>query len=362
MQLSDIIKNEILKKGPISFHDYMEMCLYYPELGYYTSVKDKIGPQGDYYTSSCLSTIFGTLVAEQLTEMWRLLGEGDFTIVEYGAGMGQLCHDILQSLKDDEPFYKKLNYCIIEKSPTMRAKEKAHLVEKVNWIDSINEINGFTGCVLSNELVDNLAVHRVAMGDELMEIFVTYDEGRFTEILMPASDELKGYFEELHVRLPKGYQTEINLEATDWVRNIAGGMGKGYVLTIDYGYPSRDLYHPYRKEGTMVCYNKHRVNYSPYIDIGRQDITTHVNFTALYHWGLKYGLNGCGFTDQAHFLLALGFEDQLKKMQEPDAYRNYQKNQFLKNTLLNDMGRKFKVLIQEKEAPKKKLKGLQLSA
>ncbi len=357
MFLSDIITEKILSEGPISFHDFMDMCLYYPGLGYYTSTKDKIGKKGDYYTSPSLTPAFGATIGRQLEEMWRLLGEPEFTVVEYGAGMGFLCHDILEFLKSNNAFYDKLNYCIIEKSPAMREKATLHLPEKVRWYDSIADLGTITGCVLSNELLDNFAVHRVVMAEELMEIFVDHRNG-FVEILQPASRELKDYFSELDVTLPTGYCTEVNLEATKWIREIAGALEKGYVLTIDYGYASHELYREYRCRGTLMCYNRHKINDHPYSNIGEQDITTHVNFSALHHWGMKNGLNSCGFTDQAHFLLSLGFEDHFKKKGLENNDLDGGKIAFLLHTLLVDMGSKFKVLIQEKGAAERKLSGL----
>lgn len=362
MQLSEIIIGKIGSEGPVSFHDFMEMALYYPELGYYTSTKDKIGTKGDFYTSSNLSSVFGAMIGRQLEEMWEILGREDFTIVEYGAGTGALCHDILNYLKNNRELYDKLNYCIIEKSPVMRAKEKTHLHEKVSWYDSVQDIPEFTGCILSNELLDNLAVHQIVMEDELMEVFVDY-KNDFIELLRPAKKELKDYFTELNVLLPKGFRTEINIEAIEWIKEIAVSLKKGYVITIDYGFHSSELYQDYRRTGTLVCYNNHSVNDNPYNYIGEQDITTHVNFSALIHWGSKYGLEYCGFTDQGHFLLGLGFKEYLKKMlQEPGPdYMNFKKELFLTRTLLVDMGRKFKVLIQGKGIPKHKLLGLMLS-
>jgi SAM-dependent MidA family methyltransferase len=361
MQLAEIIKQRIEKEGPISFHDFMEMSLYYPELGYYTSAPDKIGSNGDYYTSPNLTPVFGAMIGHQLEEMWSSLGEKEFTIVEYGAGTGSLCHSILDFLKNNPKLYHQLNYCIIEKSPVMREKEKAHLHEKVSWYNSIQEIPEITGCILSNELVDNFSVHQVVMEDELMEVFVDYQNG-FVEILKPAGEELIDYLAELKVMLPKGFRTEINLEATDWIKEIGTSLKKGYVITIDYGYPSSELYREYRSSGTLICYNRHKVNDHPYADVGRQDITSHVNFSALNHWGLKSGLEYCGFTEQGHFLLALGFRDYLKKTEIPgEDYLNYKKEVFLTRTLLMDMGSKFKVLIQHKGMTKPELLGLKFS-
>lgn len=361
--LSDIIKKRIREEGPISFHDYMEMALYYPEKGYYTSPQARIGETGDFYTSSNLTPAFGAMIGRQLEEMWENLGRGRFTIVEYGAGTGVLCHDILDYLSHNQEFYDQLNYCIIEKSPSMREKEQQHLHEKVNWYSSIHDIPKITGCILSNELLDNFSVHQVVMEDELLEVFVGYDDG-FTEILQPASKELVEYRAELNVVLPKGFRTEINLEATEWIKDIAFHLKEGYVITIDYGYLSEELYNNRHRDGTLICYNKHKVNTHIYESIGEQDITAHVNFSALYHWGKKYGLQECGITNLADFLLALGFKSYLRytlsQEKDQDLMTMAKKESFLSRTLLIDMGRKYKVLIQQKGIDKHDLTGLKL--
>lgn len=361
MDLAAIIKEKIHNEGPISFHDFMEMALYYPELGYYTGPKDKIGRTGDFFTSSNLTYAFGAMIGRQLEEMWRLMGGGEFTIVEYGAGTGALCADILDFVRQNPEMYNRLHYAIIEKSPAMRALEKERVSEKVSWYASIDELAPVTGCILSNELLDNLSVHRVAMGDELMEIFVD-DQNGFTEILKPAGAEIKNYLDELHVRLPRGYKTEVNLEATKWVSDVAASLKKGYVLTIDYGFQSAGLYKPHRSEGTLLCYKEHQINDNFYNDIGMQDITAHVNFTALCHWGLKNGLGCCGLVNQANFLLALGIKNYLRETAPSgtNIAELAMKEAMLTRTLLVEMGSKFKVLIQQKDMYGHQLTGLSL--
>jgi SAM-dependent MidA family methyltransferase len=158
MSLSEIIIEKIKNEGPLSFRDFMEMSLYYPELGYYTSTTDKIGKNGDFYTSSDLTSLFGAIIGKQIEEMWEVAGMEPFTIIEFGAGTGLLCHDILDYLKNNMKLYDELNYCIIEKSPGLREKQKSHLHEKVSWHNSTEEIQAVTGCVLSNEVVDNFSV------------------------------------------------------------------------------------------------------------------------------------------------------------------------------------------------------------
>lgn len=364
--LSEIIRNKILIEGPISFHDFMEMALYYPGLGYYTSTRDKIGIRGDYYTSPHLTEIYGKLIARQLEEMWLLLEKKDFTVVEYGAGMGVLCLDILNYLKYNSELYEKLRYCIIEKSETMRRKELevlngAGITDgKISWYDSISEITAFTGCVLASEVLDNFSVHKVVMEESgLMEVFVDYHFG-FIEVQKPASDILKDYFTRLNVILPEGFHAEVNLQAIEWIKEISVSLKKGFVLTVDYGFPSSELYRPYRRLGTLICYNKHTVNDLPYCDIGQQDITAHVNFSALNLWGTRHGLSNCGFTTQSQFLTALGLAELLRKPEET-RMNNYRLKEklLLLHTLLLSMGKRLKVMIQHKGLQQPVLSGLQ---
>ncbi|SHG78278.1 SAM-dependent methyltransferase, MidA family [Flavobacterium fluvii] len=359
MLLSNIIIGRIKKEGPILFRDFMEMALYYPELGYYNSQQDKIGANGDFYTSANVSGTFGAMIGRQIEEMWQILEKKPFKIVEYGAGTGLLCHDILDYLKNNTLLYKNLNYCIIEKSVHMQELQKKLLIEKVCWYSAIQEIYEIEGCILSNELIDNFSVHQVIMEDQLMEVFVDYQDG-FVEVLKPAKEELIDYFDNLNIHLPKGFRTEVNLEALSWMKEVAQYLRKGYAITIDYGYMSSELYKNNRSCGTLLCYHKHQTNDNPYQFIGEQDITTHTNFSALIHWGSQFGLDCCGIVDQASFLLGLG----IKEYQEA-ALKNNQGNleiamqeSIINYRLLVDMGMKLKVMIQQKGMPKHPLLGL----
>lgn len=362
MELIKQILKRIRAHGPLSFRDFMETALYHPRLGYYMASRDRIGPGGDYYTSCCLGPVFGAMVAKQLAEMWRLSGETEFTIVEFGAGDGRLCADILQYFRDYTELYERLHYVIIEKSPHMRQKEKELLKHKVSWAVDLKSVGPFSGCVLSNELLDNFAVHRVVMKDKLMEVFVDDRDG-LAEILLPASARLNDYFDDLNVKLPDGYCTEVNLQAADWLADINQYLKRGFVLTIDYGYSSDELYHPRRSRGTLLCYSRHRLSEQFYENPGGQDITAHVNFTALSRWGDQYGLSCCGLTTQAAFLLALGFKTYLRQQVSAggDVLQLALQESRLTRTLLIDMGRKFKVMIQQKAMPDVHLTGLNVA-
>jgi SAM-dependent MidA family methyltransferase len=359
LNLSEHVIAQIREKGPIPFQEFMEISLYHPEMGYYTSAHEIIGNQGDFYTSATLTPAFGATIGRQLEEMWKIMGSNEFTIVEYGAGTGDLCKSILDYLKDNEKMYAQLRYCIIEKSPEMRNLEAKHLPYKVEWYNSILEIKGLNGCVLSNELLDNFAIHRVVMQEELMEVYVNYQNG-FTEVLRPAPSELKDYFRELNVELPWGYCTEVNIQAIDWITEIASALNTGYVITIDYGYENPAMYSTSKSEGSLLCYYKHSINDSPYTHIGEQDLTCHINFSALEHWGEKVGLNTCGITNQNYFLMSLGFREQLTRLfsKEDNVLQAAAKVAAISHTLLMDMGSKYKVLIQQKDLNGQKLTGL----
>lgn len=335
----------------------MEMSLYHPGYGYYSTSRTQVGKEGDFYTSPCVSSLFGEMIARQLEEMWYWLGRQPFSIVEYGAGTGLLCRDILHSLKKNTALYIDVRYHIVEKNWVMH--DRASLPEKVSWHEDISDVPPIAGCVLSNELIDNFSVHQVVMEEELKEVFVDYDNG-FKECLRPASQALKDYFMELGVELPWGFRTEINLQAIDWLGQVAGILEKGFVLTIDYGYPSRMLYDRHRSQGTIVCYHRHAINYSPYSHIGEQDITTHVNFSALCHWGSNYGLELGGYTNQAYFLQGLGLAAHLKELEEKGEMQQWSASEQISliRTLLMDMGGKFNVLIQYKGLRKPLLSGM----
>jgi len=240
MQPTQIVIDNIRQHGPLSFRDFMETALYHPVCGYYCSSTERIGTTGDYLTSPEISPVFGALVARQIEELWTLTPESPYTIVEFGGGNGKLCRDILSYLKSNPALYNNLSYFIVEKNHTMRKTQNQPFDPKVTWVDSVDLIPPFSGCVISNELVDNLAVHQVIMQDELMEILVDYTDGVFVERLVPASIPLKDYFSELNISLPKGFRTEVNLDAKKWLREVASLLQSGYVITIDYGGTSSE--------------------------------------------------------------------------------------------------------------------------
>ncbi len=369
--LRKFILSEI-KKGPVPFSQFMEWCLYHPDYGYYRLEKTKIGRDGDFFTGPCVHPVFGALVAKQLYQMAEQLGSKTFCVVEQGAGRGFLCEDVLRWAKTNvPPFYQHLRYYLLETSSFMIKEQKERLSEyekegKVVWIDSMAFEKGtlmIEGCFLSNELVDAFPVHRVVLGHEsLKEIYVTEDDGRLIEELGELSDpKIGSYFESMGVALQEGQRAEVNLKALDWIEKVSDCLRKGYVLTIDYGYLAKELYAPYRMEGTLLCYAQHRTSDNPYERLGEQDITAHVNFTGLIKKGEEVGLRFIGLVPQYQFLIALGLLEEVESlgrgMSEIDALQLRLSVKHLIEPEVG-MGEVFKVLIQHKGMGKPGLDGL----
>ena len=357
------IVNLIDKRGKITFADFMELALYHPEHGYYTSGKEKIGKKGDYYTSSDVHPVFGELIARQLEQMWRLMGKGRFTVVEMGAGKGRFCYDIINFIKKKFPeFFEEVDYKIVEISQNLIERQSSTLKgleDKVSW-ESLSE-DGFSfepviGSFLSNEFVDSLPVHQVAVENNcLKEIYVAIKDDKFCEVIDDLSDlALEDYFAKSKISLKEGQRAEVNLKALDWVKNISRYLKRGFVITIDYGYLAEDLYSEQRHRGTLMCYYEHITSENPYERVGSQDITSHVNFSSLMEAGNRCGLNTTGFTRQSKFLIALGILDEMNKVQGDIGKLLTIKNLFLPG----GMGDIFKVLIQHKGIDNPELIGL----
>jgi SAM-dependent MidA family methyltransferase len=373
MNLETIICEEIKRSpdGKISFDRWMDLALYHPDYGYYTSGNVKIGSKGDFFTSSSLGADFGELLAEQLIEMAEFLGNSQgFTVVEVGAGSGILAKDILDYLSRNYPdFYQSLSYIIIEQSQKLREQQQATLagyarVSWQNWTDLAN--NSLVGCVFSNELIDAFPVHRVVIeSGELREIYLGLGKP-FLEIIGELStDRIKDYFDLVGINIPsqlypEGYQTEVNLLALDWLETVNQKLDRGYILTIDYGYTAEKYYHPQRSQGTLQCYRQHQRYDNPYLFVGEQDITTHVDFTALQRQGEKLCLQNLGFTQQGLFLMALGLGNRLGELSQGkmDILTIFKRRDAL-HQLIDPTGLGgFGVLIQGKKVDEKILKGL----
>lgn len=356
--LEQIIRQRISADGGITFRDFMELSLYHEEHGYYMTDRTRIGREGDFFTSSSVHSLFGRLVGRQLQQMWEILGRtAPFTIAEQGAGEGYLCKDILDAIAEESPdFYRVLRYRLVEISPTNRQRQSQLLVEhheRVEWCET-EDLKGMEGCFLSNELVDAFPVHLVEYRDGVLhEVFVVEQGGALVEELRPVQTAVfYRHFAGLGIALTEGNRYEINLAAVDWIECVARLLQRGFVLTIDYGYPADILYAPWRRTGTFLCYHRHTTNENPFERIGEQDMTSHVDFTLLERAGAEAGLERLYFGEQYRFLIALGFVDALiqAEQRENDPKRAQALRLTLKNLIVPEggMGEIFKVLIQGK--------------
>lgn len=366
--LAELIAEEIALGGPIPFRRFMERALYDPAHGYYASGRAAIGRGGDFLTSVSVGPLFGRLLATQFEEMWEQLDRpARFEVVEQGANNGDFAFDVLSAARSAPDFFEALRYAIIEPFAVNRERQQTRLgdfAEKTAWHETLPALPRFTGVHFSNELVDAFPVHRVVhRGGQWREQQVATDAtGALTWADGPLADPRLAAVVP-HLPEVEGYQTEINLEAPAWMEAVAGKLERGYVLVADYGYSRADYYLPERNDGTLAAYHGHRFSDDFLARPGEQDLTAHVDFTTLAQTGQSAGLTLAGFTDQHHFLAALGrsvFPDVTDPAQLTPERR---KQQRAFATLVHPtlMGRGFQFLALAKSAPAA-LRGYELSA
>jgi SAM-dependent MidA family methyltransferase len=370
------IRREIeAHEGQITFARFMELALYHPQYGYYTCGRERIGKQGDYFTSVSVGPLFGKILAKQFLKFREELGNPtEFEVVEFGGHRGQFRADVLAAAPD-------LSYRIVETGDPLP--------------DSI------VGCVFSNEFLDALPVHRVQVKDGIwQEVYVrtafpspepppprgegqhrqrselpspslggegqpglssqSYsspfrgeDQGEgitlFEESLGPLSTpRLAEYLRDLPIQYMEGYRSEVNLRALDWLEEVARRLKRGWIVTIDYGYERNEYFAPHHRDGTLLCYHQHVKSANPYANVGEQDITTHVEFSSLMEDGKKLGLDPVSFTDQSHYLLQIG-EEEIAEIVGRTAGQPSKERVAIHQLLHPElMGRTFKVLIQKK--------------
>jgi len=361
-ELKAAIRERITAEGAITFRQFMAMALYHPQHGYYCSSREKLGRQGDYLTSPEVHPIFAYLVAKQLWQMWQVMAKPrPFAIVEMGAGSGALARDILRwAQRQGSDFFWALEYRLVEVSEWLRENQRRTLrevdpsLDKVSWLPSLEALpgEGVSGCFFSNELVDSFPVHRVMVQNgRLQEVYVGWQAGRFVESLgSPSTPRLEEYFRRLGLLPGEGCLAEVNLEALDWMKTVATALRRGFVLTFDYGYPAQELYAPWRKDGTLLCFYRHNPSSDPYARIGRQDMTSHVDFTSLIQAGREQGLELLGLTSQSRFLAAAGISAGLEARGQRDlSLEEYYARRRAVTELIDPTGLgRIKVLIQAK--------------
>lgn len=312
MTLREEITAEIRHRGPLPFSRYMELCLYHPKLGYYSRPGEKFGKTGDFYTSSDVHAVFGRLLARQFDEIWRALGSpARLNIVEFGPGRGLFAQDVLDwSAKKFPDLAAATQYALVEASPSLRERlaERFRERKKVQIIEAKRLAGSLHGptIVFANEFFDALPVEVISSEGQL---HVTDRAGRFVELFQPPDPELQDYLDRCSVHPEPGQRVEVCLAAEEYVRAIASLCHPGVAILIDYGY-TREEQLAGRHLDTLMTYRGHTVGTNPYEAPGEQDITAHVNFTALRAAGEANGLEALGLVTQAELLMGIGEQNE----------------------------------------------------
>lgn len=332
----NILKDLILSKikasgGKIPYSLYMELALYAPGLGYYANGLPKFGPQGDFITAPELSPLFGKCVSHAIQDFSHIL--------EFGAGTGILAKTILDNHKNIEKYF------ILEISSELQDRQKTLLKDygdKVSWLTEL-PAEPFTGVILANEVIDAFPATKFLWNDnKVHEYFVAEHQGELVWHIDESSDNNINIFVG-SLNLPNHYTSEIHLNVKLWIKNISNILKSGLILILDYGFPRHEFYHPERSEGTIMCHHQHRAHSDPLYKPGEQDITAHVDFTALAEAAVENNLDLSGYTSQAAFLLENKILDFADKNNAADAHA------IKLLTLPTEMGELFKVMAITKQ-------------
>ena len=292
--LSRLAEEIAASGGWISFARYMELVLYEPGLGYYAAGAQKFGPSGDFVTAPELGRLFGRTLARQLREL------APSCVLEVGAGSGALAETLIKELGCE--------YLILETSPSLRARQQQRLGQRARWVDTLPK--GFRGVVIANEVLDAMPVHAVAWTAEgIMERGVALERGELVWRERPAEGELLDRARAIEVA-PR-YESEIGLVGQAWMRSLGDWLEEGVALIIDYGFARREYYHAQRSMGTLMCHHRHQAHGEVFFQPGRQDLTAHVDFSALAEAAREAGLEVLGYATQAQFLINCGITDVL---------------------------------------------------
>jgi SAM-dependent MidA family methyltransferase len=357
IDLSEQLKTKIIQSihsndGWISFDRFMEFVLYDPELGYYTGTLRKFGEKGDFVTASEISNFFAKTLCIQFKEIFKSISRN---IIEIGAGSGQFALQVMQFLNSDNENINQ--YLILEISPSLRKEQydllrkhlPAHLFSKIQWIDEIPK--KYEGIIFCNELLDALPVDLIKK-----EAGMYYQKGIGieNEVLIWKDKPIKDIsnYDQINLKnLPDNYLIEYPLHIKNWLNKISQSLNKGIVFIIDYGFNHTEYFHEQRSQGTLMCHFRHYVHDNPLIQLGIQDITTHVNFSYVAREASKLGLNTTGFISQANFLINCGILNLLEKINiENRALYMKSVSEVQKLLSPSEMGDLFKVMILEKNS------------
>jgi len=350
-RLSASIRNEIAASdGWISFARFMEMALYAPGQGYYVAGATKFGEAGDFVTAPEISPLFGRTLARQVAQVLELSG-GD-GVLELGAGSGAMAVDVLHELRTIDRLPRR--YLILETSPQLAQRQRHTLQhrqsvlddrihdDRIQWIDALPE--NFDGVIIANEVLDALPVHLVAWrGDGLYERGVSWSDGFVWEERLLQPGALRSAADNI-AAVPE-YVSEISLLAPALVRSLSASLHRGALLFIDYGFGRREYYHPQRAHGTLMCHYRHLAHDDPFLLPGLQDVTSHVDFTAVAQAGIEAGMELLGYTTQAQFLINSGISGLLEQQPEPTSAVHFARTAGVQKLLSPaEMGELFKVI------------------
>ncbi len=353
MLATDLIRKIIHQQGAMPFVDFMQMALYAPEYGYYARLSN-VGARGDFVTAPALTPLFGYAVANQCADILKNLTKP--RILEFGAGMGHLCVDILLQLErlnalPDEYWILEVS-AALKQSQQQYIKEKVpHLLSRIQWLSGWPE-EAIEGVMIGNEVLDAMPVHRFLQTKEqgLLEYYVDVNErGDLIECVKPCVHErLLSHVEKVLLKQASPYQSEANLFIDDWIKQCHNKLKQGVLILFDYGFPRHEYYHPDRLQGTLMCHYQHRAHPNPLLYVGEQDITAHVDFTHVAEAAFDAGFDVAGYTNQAAFLLGCDILTLLSQVSETDALAAQQAVKKLLQP--NEMGELFKVIALSKHA------------
>ena len=345
-QLLSAIIAEIRKKKQISFARYMELALYAPQLGYYQNALHKLGEQGDFVTAPEMSPLFSYCIANHCATVLRDMHDGD--ILEFGAGSGVMAADILLALEKMNQLPQ--HYFILELSAALQhhqretiQKKAPALLKRVVWLTAL-PAQPISGVVIANEVLDAMPAHLFMMKNGIKECVVVEDKHQLK--LMPVENTaLETEIEKYDIDFSENYLSEINLNIQPWIKSVSQSLSKGQVLIIDYGFLRHEYYHPDRVMGTLMCHYRHHAHSDAFFYPGLQDITAHVDFTAVGEAGEANGFS-VSFSNQAEFLLHNNLLAFVRDQVGGDAF--LQNQGIIKLTSPSEMGELFKVMVLTK--------------
>lgn len=355
-QLQQLICERIVNssKSCISFHDFMQMALYEPQLGYYIAGSHKIGQQGDFTTAPEISALYSKCIASQCVQILHSLPES--SLLELGGGTGKMAKDCLLYLDSINCLPKQ--YYLLEISPDLKERQQQylqqhipHLMQHITWLDELPTT--FNGIIIANEVLDAMPVEVFAYNAQEAQFkqqVVTLDKSQqLTLNLRNAPYDLSSKITELPIPQTTNYTSELNPHIQPWLNALGNCLEQGVVLLIDYGYTQTEYYHPERKEGTLICHYQHHVHSNPLAYIGLQDITANVDFTAVAHAANHAGFELAGYTQQNHFLINNQLEKHFQQALDDSPEQQYQLAQQVRTlTLPQEMGERFKVMALSK--------------